>query len=202
MLAKELKEILKIFFTLLQFLCITHVGCWSHGGESRATGSLSGTLVLHHQRFKTRWHRQLSVQQHNTRQPHHQTGPPSDPPCHLFLDERLHHKPASISPNQAPLSLSTRSPWSCFLSPLLYTLYTYDCTPTHPINVISKYVNDTIVVGLIYDGDETEVDNLFCWCSENNLMQNIFKTQRQSLLSLSNKADRRAKGQVWTQATC
>lgn len=40
------------------------------------------------------------------------------------------------------LSLSNRSPQRCLLSPLLYTLYDYDCTPTHPTNITVDYNED------------------------------------------------------------
>lgn len=49
-------------------------------------------------------------------------------------------------------------------------MYTYDCTPTHPTNIIVKYADETTVVGPYSDGDETvyrvDVENLFHWCSE------------------------------------
>ena len=55
------------------------------------------------------------------------------------------------------------------LSPLLYSLYTHDCTP------------DTTVVGLISRGDESayrdEVERLVGWCSANNLLLNATKTK-------------------------
>ncbi|TKS65504.1 RNA-directed DNA polymerase from mobile element jockey [Collichthys lucidus] len=53
------------------------------------------------------------------------------------------------------LSLSTGSPQSCVLSPLLYSLYTHDCAPVHHSNTIVKFADDTTVVGLISGGDES-----------------------------------------------
>ncbi len=55
----------------------------------------------------------------------------------------------------SPLILNTGAPQGCVLSPLLYTLYMHDCVATHSSNVIVKVVDDTMVVGLIIDGDES-----------------------------------------------
>ena len=67
------------------------------------------------------------------------------------------------------------------LSPLLYTLYTHDCTPTHQSNTIIKFADDTTVVGLISGGDETayrvEVERLSVWCNTNNLILNTSKSK-------------------------
>lgn len=79
------------------------------------------------------------------------------------------------------LNLSIGSPQGCVLSPLLYSLYTHDCTPAHSSNSVIKFADDTTIVGLISGGDESayrnEVERLAGWCTENNLALNTSKTK-------------------------
>ena len=79
------------------------------------------------------------------------------------------------------LAVSTGAPQGCVLSPMLYTLYTHDCAPIHSSNILVKFADDTTVVGLIKNNDETayreEVLNLTAWCSLNNLALNSSKTK-------------------------
>ncbi|KAK1796449.1 hypothetical protein P4O66_009500 [Electrophorus voltai] len=69
----------------------------------------------------------------------------------------------------------------CILSPLLYSLYTYDCTATSSSTIIVKFADDTVVVGLISDNNERayleEIKHLENWCQENNLLLNVSKTK-------------------------
>ncbi len=80
----------------------------------------------------------------------------------------------------SPLVLNTAQ--GCILCPLLYSLYTHDCTATHSSNVIIKFADDTTVIGLITDNDETayreEVSTLIKWCQENHISLNIDKTKK------------------------
>ncbi len=66
------------------------------------------------------------------------------------------------------------------LSPLLFSLYTNDCTSKDPSVKLLKFADDTTVIGLIQDGDESayrqEVKELAVWCSLNNLELNTLKT--------------------------
>jgi hypothetical protein len=71
------------------------------------------------------------------------------------------------------------------LSLLLYSLFTHDCTDRHDSNTSIKFANDTTVVGLITDNDETayreEVRDLAMWCQGNNLSLNVIKTKEMSV---------------------
>jgi hypothetical protein len=55
----------------------------------------------------------------------------------------------------ATLILNSGAPQGCVLSPFLYSLFIRDCMAKHDSNTITKFADDTIVVGLITDNNET-----------------------------------------------
>ncbi|KAK3553996.1 hypothetical protein QTP70_019109, partial [Hemibagrus guttatus] len=98
----------------------------------------------------------------------------------LFVDFHRHQlvKLGKFTSNSR--TTSTGVPQSCILSSLLFSLYTNDCTSTDPSVKLLKFADDTTVIGLIQDGDESayrqEVEQLAAWCSLSNLELNTLKT--------------------------
>ncbi len=79
------------------------------------------------------------------------------------------------------ITLNVGAPQGCVLSPVLYSLYTHDCVSSHSSTSIVKFADDTVVLGLISNNDETaylgEVERLTSWCQDNCLSLNVSKTK-------------------------
>ncbi|KAK3550825.1 hypothetical protein QTP70_005741 [Hemibagrus guttatus] len=118
------------------------------------------------------------------------------PPLCQWISNFLTGRPQAVRMGRhvsASLTLSTGAPQGSVLSPLLYSLYTYNCVATTNSTTIIKLTDDTVVVRLTSDNNKTAyleaVRNLENWCQRNNLLLNVSKT-KELIVDFSTKQER------------
>ncbi len=93
----------------------------------------------------------------DSRFPHRQTTSGESQPVHLQLHHTEHRSPTGLCPEP----------------PALLSLHTHDRVSSHSSTSIVKFADDTVVLGLISNNDETayldEVERLTSWCQDNCL---------------------------------
>ncbi len=84
-----------------------------------------------------------------------------------------------------PRTISTGSPQGCVLSHLLFSLYTNCCSSSHESVKLLTFGDDSTLIGLISDGDESacrwEIDHLVTWCNQHNLEFSAVKTVKMGI---------------------
>lgn len=98
-----------------------------------------------------------------------------------FLTDRTQRVKVNDSLSQVKYC-STGVPQGCVSSPVLFTLYTNECSNRHPQNCILKYSDDTAILSLLKKQDSSsiyysEISSFIDWCDVNFLKVNTKKTE-------------------------
>ncbi len=75
-----------------------------------------------------------------------------------FLTNRPQHVKIGDC-TSSTIIMNTGVPQGCVLSPVLFTLFTHDCAAIHPYNVIVKFADDSTIVDIISESEETAFED-------------------------------------------
>ena len=79
------------------------------------------------------------------------------------------------------ITTNTGAPQGCVVSPVLFTIYTNDCSINTYSTKLIKFADDSTIQGLIQNDDEREyfdfIDVFTNWCDEHFLLLNVRKTK-------------------------
>ncbi len=103
-------------------------------------------------------------------------------------------KMGQFTPNSITLNIG--APQGCVLSPLLYSLYTHDCVSSHSSTSIVKFADDTVVLGLISNNDET------AYLDESAILKTFYSGAIESVLTLSASQCGMVTPQIRTAKLC
>lgn len=96
-----------------------------------------------------------------------------------FLIERIQY--VRVNEASSPIVTNTGAPQGSVISPVLFTLYRNECSSNTTDHVAIKFADDTAIVGLIQNNDETHyrawVDQFADWCRSSCLLLNTKKTK-------------------------
>ena len=100
-----------------------------------------------------------------------------------FLSQRVQQvKVGSSLSDQIMTNIG--SPQGCVLSPLLFILYTNNCSSPHPGRHLIKFADDTALVSLL-QGDEQDhgpvLHEFLDWCEQSHLILNTSKTKEMAI---------------------
>ena len=72
------------------------------------------------------------------------------------------------------------APQGCVLSPVLFSLYTSNCTSTKSSCSLVKYADDTVITGYLFNDPHeyiSQVEDFVLWCDNHYLSLNTSKTK-------------------------
>ena len=99
---------------------------------------------------------------------------------HSFLTDRVQLVKVNQTFSQTVVT-NTSAPQGCVSSPILYILYTNDCTSSSTNNYIIQFSDDSAILSLLHvDSDismYTQIESFVHWCDNNHLKLNVSKTQ-------------------------
>ena len=78
------------------------------------------------------------------------------------------------------MSTNTGAPQGCVISPVLFTIYTNDCSINSEYTSLIKFADDSTIQGFIKNSEQSYFDSIEYftnWCDDHYLLLNVKKTK-------------------------